>query len=62
MTKIDATIDIDFRLGQIEGGFVIGEASRLDIAVILETVAQKLRDAVDPVAFVTYDCGTIRIE
>ena len=61
MVEIDATIDIDFRDGLIEGNFHTRRVSRLDMAVVLETVAQKLRDSTDPIAFVTYDAGSVRI-
>jgi len=61
MVEIDATIDIDFRDGTIEGDFEFRDVSRMGMVTMLEAVAQKLRDTAGEVAFVNYDCGTVRI-
>ena len=61
MIEIDADLDIDFREGTIDGSFEFRDVSRVSMAIMLETVAQKLRDTAGEVAFVSYDAGTLRI-
>lgn len=61
MDEICVTFDIDFHLGEIDGDFEVGMVTRLEMATMLEAVAQKLRDTPEPVAFVSYDDGSVRI-
>jgi len=62
MIGIDADLDIDFLEGTIEGSFKRGDVDQVSMAVMLETVAQKLRDTVGKVTFVNYyDKGEVHI-